>query len=126
MLFYAITFLVAIYFNITDATIESYEYGVHYLGEEIAYTAQGTIEPFLTHYDHVVKRQAIRPDMKEEFHYLKVEYQSPVSNVTVSYNPETMTITFLIRFPLLEIYYGVIGISMKKERKVEVDSWHSY
>ncbi|XP_030024694.1 uncharacterized protein LOC115443438 [Manduca sexta] len=90
--------------------ISFYEYGSHIKGQVVSYTYNGVI-PALTPIHHLIAKP-IRPDVEQRFTYLRVEYVSPLSKVSISLNPANFTLTFHVRFPFIDIPLGIVGYSL--------------
>ncbi|PZC80906.1 hypothetical protein B5X24_HaOG213893 [Helicoverpa armigera] len=105
----------------TTLLISFFEYGVHVEGEEVSFASNGYIPLFTPMY--TLNVTPVRPDLEKRFTYLRAEYVSPMSTVDVVYNPDAHTMAFYIRFPFLNIPYGVVGYSTKILRSRIWTSW---
>ncbi|KAJ8714022.1 hypothetical protein PYW08_007642 [Mythimna loreyi] len=89
--------------------ITVYEYGIHIEGEESTFAMNGVI-PALTQV-YTVNATPTRPEFESKFSFLKIEYNSPMSPVEIEFNPKTNVIAFYIRFPFMDIPFGIVDLS---------------
>ncbi|KAJ0173633.1 hypothetical protein K1T71_010782 [Dendrolimus kikuchii] len=101
--------------NGTAKDIMFYEYGAHIDGEELSFVFDGLMPAFTPIYKLNVTPS--RHDVEKRFTYLRTEYISPMSKVSIGYDPKTYLLTFHIKFPFIDIPIGVIGFSMSNKMK---------
>ncbi|XP_022818080.1 uncharacterized protein LOC111350670 [Spodoptera litura] len=101
--------------------ISFFEYGIHVEGEEVSLAINGYIPPFTPIFTQNVTPQ--RSDLEQKFTYLRAEYVSPMSAVDVVYNDKTFSLSFYVRFPFLNIPFGIVGYSVKPSHSRTWNTW---
>ncbi|KAJ8723925.1 hypothetical protein PYW07_007905 [Mythimna separata] len=95
----------------TAKGVTVFEYGIHLEGEKATFAMTGMI-PALTQI-YTVNATPSHPGYENKLSFIKVEYDSPMSPVEISFTPNTAVLVFYVRFPFTDIPFGIVGYSLK-------------
>ncbi|KAF9413103.1 hypothetical protein HW555_008545, partial [Spodoptera exigua] len=93
--------------------ISFFEYGAHIEGEELSFAVNGFIPPFIPIFTQNVTVSELK----------RAEYVSPLSTVNVVFDTESLLLTFYVKFPFLNIPFGVVGYSVKPSHSRTWNTW---